>query len=304
MPTQSQSIAENLKTVTMHPAHPQVNPESKQRFASKVLALTGVLQTTLEINELMALFAKEIRSLVLYDGLTYHFPALKVSIELGDKAKHCAAYNLGSAGDQLGNLQFFRKHPFDEEELEVIENLMAGLFYPLRNTLLYQRAVESAIIDPLTGVKNRASMDTAVHREIELARRHNTPLSFILLDIDHFKTINDNHGHLFGDQVLKRVAECASESIRDTDMIFRYGGEEFLFLLTGTDTDGAELLAERIRVNLETLSLFNGKPVNVTASLGAACLKSDEDIISLFNRMDKALYVAKNSGRNQVKMAV
>lgn len=300
----TQSTAENLKAVTMHPAHPSVNLASKQRFASKVLALTGVLQATLEINELMALFAKEIRSLVVYDGLTYNFPALKINIGLGDKSKHSAAYNLSAAGEALGDLRFFRRHAFEDEELEIIENLMAGLLYPLRNTLLYQRAVESASTDPLTGVKNRATMDTAVHREIELARRHNTPLSFILMDIDHFKSINDSHGHLFGDHVLKRVAECATETIRDTDMIFRYGGEEFLFLLTGTDTEGAQLLAERIRSNLESLPLSEDKPVNVTASLGAACLKDDEDIMSLFKRMDNALYLAKDSGRNKVEIAV
>jgi len=303
MSTQPHKITGNLKTVTTHPAHPRINEESKQRFATKILALTGVLQTTLEINELMALFAKEIRSLVAYDGLIYTFPALKINIELGDQSPHSATYNLTAASDSLGDLKFFRKHPFADDELEAIENLMAGLLYPLRNTLLYQRAVESAVIDPLTGVKNRVSMDNAVHREIELAHRHGTPISFILLDIDHFKSVNDTYGHLFGDQVLKSVAQCASNSIRDTDMIFRFGGEEFLLLLSGTDADGTQLLAERIRSNLENLHLSDDNNLRVTASLGAASLRKREDMLSIFDRMDKALYQAKDNGRNQVVVA-
>ncbi len=300
MSTQTNGATDNLKTVTTHPAHPSIDPASKRRFAEKTLALTGVLQTTLEINELMALFAKEIRGLVEYGGLTYSFPSLKISIELGDKSPHSAAYKLATAGDPLGELKFFRERPFGDDELEAIENLMAGLLYPLRNTLLYQRAIESAMIDPLTGVKNRSSMDSAVHREIELARRHNTPISFIMLDIDHFKSINDTYGHLYGDKVLKSVAHCASTSIRDSDMIFRFGGEEFLLLLSGTDAAGTDLLAERIRINLENLSLPENEGLQVTASFGTASLQRGEDIISIFNRMDKALYKAKNGGRNQV----
>ena len=181
----------------------------------------------------------------------------------------------------------------------MIENLLAGLLYPLRNTLLYQRAVESATIDPLTGVRNRAAMDSAMKREIGLALRHKTPLSVILMDIDHFKSINDRHGHLYGDQALKAVAQCAEQSVRESDMIFRYGGEEFLILLTGTDLSGAELLAERIRQNIETMSPQTDKAIQMTVSLGVTTLIQGDDINSLFQRMDNALYRAKDAGRNR-----
>ncbi|MCW8949374.1 MAG: diguanylate cyclase, partial [Sedimenticola sp.] len=227
MTNQFQHVSENLKRVTPHPAHPDNNKETHYRFASKVLALSGILQSTLEINELLALFAKEIRQFIKYDGLTYRFPSLKIDIKLGDQPVHNCAYELVVAGDHLGDLNFFRNYPFEDSELEMIENLLAGLLYPLRNTLLYQRAVESATIDPLTGVRNRAAMDSSMKREIGLAQRHNTPLSVILMDIDHFKNINDEHGHLYGDQALKAAAQCAEQSIRESDMIFRYGGEEF-----------------------------------------------------------------------------
>lgn len=300
MTNQMHHASGNLKRVTPHPAHPERNEQSHQRFASRILALSGILQSTLEINELLALFAKEIREFVKYDGLTYRFPSLKIDIKLGDQPVNNCAYELMVAGDHLGDLNFFRSYPFEISELETIENLLAGLLYPLRNTLLYQRAVESATIDPLTGVRNRVAMDSAMKREIGLSQRHDTPLSVILMDIDHFKRINDQHGHLYGDQALKAAAQCAERSIRESDMIFRYGGEEFLVLLTGTDLAGAELLAERIRQNIEQLPGQTEKEIRMTVSLGVTALNSSDSISSLFQRMDNALYRAKNEGRNRV----
>jgi diguanylate cyclase (GGDEF)-like protein len=300
MTNQFQHISGNLKRVSPHPAHPDNNQETHYRFASKILALSGILQSTLEINELLALFAKEIRQFVKYDGLTYRFPSLKIDIKLGDQPVNNCAYELVVAGDHLGDLKFFRNYPFEDSELEMIENLLAGLLYPLRNTLLYQRAVESATIDPLTGVRNRASMDASMKREIGLAQRHNSPLSVILMDIDHFKAINDQHGHLYGDQALKAAAQCAEQSIRESDMIFRYGGEEFLVLLTGTDLEGAQLLAERIRVNVQNLQPISDRSIQMTVSLGVTKLTAQDNTDTLFQRIDAALYRAKNEGRNRV----
>jgi diguanylate cyclase (GGDEF)-like protein len=300
MTNQFQHISGNLKRVSPHPAHPDNNQETHYRFASKILALSGILQSTLEINELLALFAKEIRQFIKYDGLTYRFPSLKIDIKLGDQPVNNCAYELVVAGDHLGDLKFFRNYPFEDSELEMIENLLAGLLYPLRNTLLYQRAVESATIDPLTGVRNRASMDASMKREIGLAQRHNSPLSVILMDIDHFKAINDQHGHLYGDQALKAAAQCAEQSIRESDMIFRYGGEEFLVLLTGTDLEGAQLLAERIRVNVQNLQPISDRSIQMTVSLGVTKLTAQDNTDTLFQRIDAALYRAKNEGRNRV----
>lgn len=300
MTNQMQHVSGNTRRVTTHPSHPHQNRESHYRFASKILALSGILQSTLEINELLALFAKEIRQFIKYDGLTYRFPSLKIDIRLGDQTTNNCGYELVVAGDHLGDLNFFRSYPFETSELETIENLLAGLLYPLRNTLLYQRAVESATIDPLTGVRNRAAMDSAMKREIGLALRHNTPLSVILMDLDHFKSINDRHGHLYGDQALKSAAQCAEQSIRESDMIFRYGGEEFLILLSGTDLDGAQLLAERIRQNIETMPPQTDQAISMTVSLGVTTLNPLDDINSLFQRLDNALYRAKEIGRNRV----
>ena len=303
MSMQTYGIAEGLKTVATHPAHPRINPESKQRFASKVLALSGILQTTLETNELLALFAKELSHFVDFDGVSYRFSAQHIDINLGEQTQHSCEYKLVVSEEELGELRLHRFYPFEEPELETVENLLAGLLYPLRNTLLYQRALTTALIDPLTGVKNRATMDGALHREIELAHRLGSELSVILLDIDRFKWINDSYGHLFGDQVLRAIATCAEKSIRESDMLFRYGGEEFLIVLSGTAKDGARLLAERIRVNVENLEPHPAHDVRPTISLGVTSLCDEDNATTLFARVDTALYKAKQTGRNRVELA-
>jgi len=226
MNSQIQSIMGNPDNVAMHPATPRNKEGSARQTASRVLALTGILQTTLEINELMALFSKELVKFIDFDCLDYHFDSLDIRISIGADHKHSCEYRLIVSGEELGQLKLYRHRPFGNDEMETVENLLAALLYPLRNALLYHRAVQSAMIDPLTGVKNRSTMEDALTREIELSRRQDSNLAVVLLDIDHFKRINDRYGHLYGDQALRAVARCVAETIRESDMLFRYGGEE------------------------------------------------------------------------------
>lgn len=288
------SIAGNLKKMKTDPSHPRINAESKQRYASKVLALTGVLQTTLETSELINLFAKELSGFVRFDGVSYQLPELQIHISVGSLTSHSCQYQLLVSGEALGEIKLFRFYPFEENELETIENLLSGLLYPLRNALLYHRAVQTALIDPLTGVKNRSTMEEAIQRELKLARRHARSLSVVLLDIDHFKQVNDEHGHLYGDQALRAVAQCVQKTIRDSDLLFRYGGEEFMILLSGTDAEGSALLAERIRQEVENMRPFSNRDIRLTVSLGITSLRGEPDATALLlERADAALYRAK-----------
>lgn len=266
----------------------------------KRLELACILQKTLEPKELIALFAQELGKYVPFDGLSYHFPALGIEIDLGTTSRHKCSYELLITDERLGNVSLHRKIQFKERELGIAENMLAGLLYPLRNTLLYQQALQSATMDPLTGVKNRTSMEASMKREIGLANRHHNHLSFILFDLDHFKSINDHYGHLIGDHVLRAVAKVAEDTIRDSDIIFRYGGEEFLVLLHGTKISGAALLAERIRISIENLKLFPDLDLQITASMGVVHLAEGEDAEAIFRRADAAMYKAKHNGRNQV----
>ncbi len=143
-------------------------------------------------------------------------------------------------------------------------------------------------------------MESAMKRELGLANRQGYPLCLILFDIDHFKKINDQYGHLIGDQVLRSVAQIAEETIRDSDMIFRFGGEEFMILLNGTQLSGAALLAERIRRKIEELQIFPDLDMHVAASFGVVSLQENESAETIFMRVDNAMYRAKNNGRNRV----
>ena len=302
MHIQSQIIEESPYMELTRSIYPPEETKS-QNLSPKVLALSGLLQTTLEIDELLSLFSRELNRIVKVDGLDYSFPELKIDISLGDKTTHSCRYTLIVADEDQGELMFFRQYAFEDEELQTIENLLAALLYPLRNTLLYFRALQTSITDPLTGVGNRNAMNNAMQRELSRARRHHTPLSLILLDIDHFKKINDEHGHLYGDRALHAVAQCAKKSIRTCDMIFRYGGEEFLIMLTGTELTGAQQLAERLRAGIEEMVPIQEKDFRLTVSLGVTMFAIQEDGTSLFQRVDSALYQAKENGRNQAVTA-
>ncbi|MFT5132711.1 MAG: diguanylate cyclase (GGDEF)-like protein [Gammaproteobacteria bacterium] len=267
----------------------------------KSLQLANILQSTLELNKLLELFDDELSSLVKHDGLNYVNREENHSITFGAESRHRCSYRLVLLEDDIGELTLYRHSKFDEEEIKILENTIAALIYPLRNAILYKQAVEKSYRDPLTGVNNRAALDNALDLEINLALRHKTPLSVIILDVDKFKRINDTYGHIAGDAVLKRIAESMVESARGSDVIYRYGGEEFVTLLRNTDEEGAKLLAERICLSIESIIFkYDNFDIRVTASAGLATLTPEDDLTSLLERCDKAMYQAKRQGRNQV----
>ncbi len=266
----------------------------------KVLGLSGVLQTTLDINKLFALLGQELGKVLSFDGITYLFPELDIDIRLGKEKTHKCVYDLVVMQDKLGTVTLCRRAPFSDQEMTLLENHLAALLYPLRNALLYQKALTAATTDPVTGVKNRAAMEEALKRDLGLVGRQDAQLSIILFDIDHFKQVNDRFGHTLGDQVLREVANCAAETIRDSDIIFRFGGEEFMILLTGTGLNGAAYLAERVRKAVEKQDTGLPGGYSLTISLGVVTTLGDEPSSSLIDRADQALYRAKHNGRNQV----
>ena len=269
--------------------------------SEKALQLANVLQSTLELNKLLELFDDELASIVPHEGLSYVNKDENHSVTFGEEERHRCGYRLVLLEEDIGELSLFRRSKFSKKEIQAIENAIAALVYPLRNAILYKQALEKAYRDPLTGVNNRAALDNALVQEINLAQRHDTPLSIIMLDVDNFKRVNDTYGHIAGDAVLKRIAESMIECARGSDVIYRYGGEEFIVLLRNTDEAGAKLVAERMRIAIETIIFRYDKfDIRVTASEGLATIHDKDTIDSLLSRCDKALYKAKQSGRNCV----
>ncbi|HZJ94947.1 MAG TPA: GGDEF domain-containing protein [Thiopseudomonas sp.] len=157
---------------------------------------------------------------------------------------------------------------------------------------------------PLTGIGNRSAMQQTLQRDIHTAVRQQQLLSVLMIDIDHFKRINDRHGHSAGDHVLTQVAQHIQQQLRATDALFRYGGEEFLAVLPNTAEHYAVLVARRILDHLALLKIQSEQHnVKVTASIGCAVLAETDTVDSLLRRSDRALYKAKNNGRNQVQVA-
>ena len=141
-------------------------------------------------------------------------------------------------------------------------------------------------------------------REFEIARRQQQPLSVLMLDIDHFKNINDSHGHATGDEVLRAVTHAVKDCLRNIDQVFRFGGEEFLVVLSNTGRESAALVGERLRSAALRLAYpVKGRPVELTVSLGCSTLLPGESSDSMLRRADTALYAAKRKGRNRLEMA-
>jgi two-component system cell cycle response regulator len=158
-----------------------------------------------------------------------------------------------------------------------------------------------AVTDGLTNLANRKHLDTLLAEEVQRAHRHNRELSVLMLDIDHFKTINDAHGHLAGDRVIAGLGHLLRQRLRSDDKLGRYGGEEFCAILPETGLDNATTIAETLRTLVATHPFpVDAKRLTVTVSIGAAALKPQMHSTDLYRAADEMLYRAKNQGRNQV----
>lgn len=198
--------------------------------------------------------------------------------------------------------------PFDENELQV--RLRAGKrLVDLQAELLKAREElrEQATRDSLTSLRNRSAILDELSRELARAQRDSRPLSLVIVDLDHFKKINDTYGHLAGDQVLREAARMMQNGIRQYDSIGRYGGEEFLILFPGCFEGDSYAQAERLRKQIGTSDVMvNDIPVRITASFGVTTALPGENCTAeaLIRKADEALYVAKNSGRNRVEILI
>lgn len=165
-----------------------------------------------------------------------------------------------------------------------------------------EKLIQLATKDPLTGAGNRRHLDNKLNEVVNGYQRTGTSTAMLLLDIDHLKKVNDSHGHVVGDQILRRITEIINLRIRVTDSLYRIGGDEFVVILEGQKIDRAAHLAEQLRTLVEANELISNQPV--TVSVGVAELKADESAEDWLHRADKALYGAKRDGRNSTKHAI
>jgi diguanylate cyclase (GGDEF)-like protein len=218
--------------------------------------------------------------------------------------QHSFIYTLVIEHEDLGCWQLYCQQRLKQTDLAIIENLLCYFIYPLRNALKYQEALRFSNTDNLTQTGNRSALINTMKREMDIAQQLSKPLSLIFIDIDHFKSINDQYGHHIGDEILGIVAQQITEMVRASDRVFRYGGEEFIVVLDNTSLEGAQHLAERIRSVVENASLkLEEQFIRVTLSLGVAMLLQNESYTDLIKRADEAMFQAKRNGRNKVEIA-
>jgi two-component system, cell cycle response regulator len=208
-------------------------------------------------------------------------------------------------GVEIGRLALALSASSERDAEQHLVALVAGeLGGPVRIATLMDEQKRLATIDPLTSLKNRRSFIEQAHIEIARCQRYDLPLSLALLDVDHFKSINDTRGHAAGDEVLASLGTLLTSQLRTCDLAARWGGEEFVVLLPNTTQAAGTLLAERLRAAIETLDIYyDGHPIHVTASVGVAELLAGESPDGLVDRADRAMYAAKVGGRNRVSAA-
>lgn len=294
-------------TGTTEFSKPDTNPstrvngfQAENELRDLQFKLTHKLQSTLDVVSTLELFFHNVRETIKLDGVQFEAED-EAPFAVGKQASHRAQYSINSNQAKLGTLTFFRKCYFLEGELAALEMFVSILFYPLRNALLYREALASSLRDSLTGIGNRAAMELAFTREVKLAKRHKQPLCLLFVDLDHFKKVNDNLGHHAGDRLIKHTVKGIQSALRDTDQVFRYGGEEFVIVLNNTELDCAKLIAERIRLYIAMTPLTVDKQeLSATVSIGVSTLGPQDSAEALLKRTDSALYIAKNSGRNRV----
>jgi diguanylate cyclase (GGDEF)-like protein len=281
------------------PAKPA--PRKSVDMAYLTLELSAALGRHLELETLIDQFSRRIGEVLPHDGLSFrHLLAGDWRVVAhGSGGRHSCSYDLKVEDLALGTLRITRRQRFEESELATLEQLVGVLVWPLRNAVLYRRAQHDAATDPLTGLSNRGVFDDALPREISRALRYGTTLTLLMVDMDNLKWINDRAGHSAGDRSLRQVAAVLREGLRDSDHVFRYGGDEFAVLLVGSEGQAALDVAERLRSRVESLPGEDGvaKP---TLSLGVASLRAGDTPATLFERADRALYSAKQAGRNRV----
>lgn len=263
--------------------------------------ISSALQTSLEFVELISIFCNKIQSTVPHNSAEYTNSEFDLTFTRGVISRHSCTYALKVEDQQLGELKLTRSQRFSKDELRMLESLLCCLIYPLKNATLFQQALKMAYTDPLTKTHNRTAFNDTLMREMKRAERCGQNLSIIFVDVDHFKSINDQYGHHCGDLALASVAGWVKDSVRASDIVFRFGGEEFVVLLADTDLEAANIIAERIRSGIESHTLAYGMDVlNITASLGVSAMARHDTLDGIIKRADTAMYQAKKTGRNRV----
>ncbi len=229
------------------------------------------------------------------------YPALYHLYEPDKLFKYTAIISLRTKIEEVGVVVLYMNNMLNERISIILDTLINQIATSLYNSILFNKLQKLAITDGLTGLHNHRHFQEHIETEVKEALRYNKPLTMLMLDIDHFKKINDTYGHPQGDSLLKKISEIIMQTIRDVDYAARYGGEEFCVVLPNTDGKGAYKIAERLRKKIEALHInYDNRDIRFTISIGISGIPEDAANKSeIISHADGALYRSKENGRNQ-----
>lgn len=224
-------------------------------------------------------------------------------LEPGGHPQHALVVPIQRSGQLMGAMELYLTawRELTEDQADILNGVAAQAAIAIRHAQLFEAQEENALTDELTKLPNRRALAQRFIQEMQRARRHRQAVAFLMIDLDHFKGVNDTYGHLNGDAVLAELAKILVTGARESDVCARYGGEEFALILQETDLSGARTLAERIRARVAAATFPGG--LKLTISVGVAATDDPALFTQLIDRADQALYAAKQGGRNQVRVA-
>ncbi|MBL4765838.1 MAG: GGDEF domain-containing protein [Colwellia sp.] len=254
-------------------------------------SLLEQLQTTLELDKLLDIFAMEAARYINFCGLYFKNQAVSKTLRGSRKAKQERQFELKLNDEFIGTLSYGINSPISMNHYKDLQRIHQVILYPLKNALQYHQAMQLAMHDSLTGLGNRRYFDEQLKRAMHNANRHHALVGLVLGDLNKFKAINDTYGHSTGDQVLKQFANILRSCIRNSDSVFRFGGDEFAIIVENASEYALDIIQSRIDNALKTDVLL--AKYQVSCSLGTTFMNRADNVQSLFERADQALYRQK-----------
>jgi len=257
----------------------------------QLLTLMTKLQTTLDIDKLLDIFAIEATRYVDFSGLYFKSQGLNKVLRGSRKAKKERRFELKIDNTFIGTLSYGINTPISLTNYKVLEQLHQCLLHPLKNAIAYHAAIELAMQDALTGLGNRRYFDEQLKRAMHNANRHHSLTGLVLGDLNKFKAINDTYGHVAGDLALQEFANVLRLCIRDSDSLFRFGGDEFAIIVENANDTALTIIESRINVALTSNALLS--KYKLGCSIGSTFMNRADNEVSFFKRADETLYRSK-----------
>lgn len=260
----------------------------------QVIVIMNQLQTTLDIDEILAILATEAAKYIDFSGLYFKNKQISKTMRGSRRGKNESTFDLKINDQFIGTLSYGINTPINLTNYRVLEQLHQCFLHPLKNAITYYSAMQLAMQDALTGLGNRRYFDEQLKRAMHNANRHHSLVGLVLGDLNKFKSINDNFGHNTGDLVLKEFASILRHCIRESDSLFRFGGDEFAIIVENANENALTLIEQRVNLALANNALLS--KYQLGCSLGSTFMSNSDNEESFFKRADEILY------RNKIQL--